>query len=62
MSKGLKKVVIASMGISGLVVLASIIDMAADFPFSGQMMMDIMFLIAGGLVIYLGYDAIKDLS
>ncbi len=62
MSNGLKKVVIGSMAVSGLVVLAAIIDMAAGFPFSGQTMMDIMFVVAGGLVIYMGYDAINDLS
>lgn len=62
MSKRLKQIVVGSMAVSALVVLAALIDMVAGVPFSNQMMMDIMFVVAGGLVIYMGYDAIKDLS
>ena len=53
--------VLGSMVVAGLVGLAAITDMAIGLPFSGQLVMDIMFLIGSGLVAYLAWDAYKDL-
>jgi hypothetical protein len=54
-----------SIAASGLVALAAIADLVTGIPFgfgSGQtMIMDILFLISAGIVIYLGWDALKDL-
>ncbi len=57
-----KNMVIGSMVVAGLVALAALADMIFAVPFAGQMVMDIMFLIGGGLVAYLAYDAYKDLT
>lgn len=56
-----KNVVIGSMGVAGLVAIAAIIDLIAGFPFSGLMLMDILFLLGAGLVIYMGWDSYQDL-
>lgn len=58
-----KKLIFGSMGAAGLVTLASIADLAIKIPFGGySMVMDIMFLVAGGVILYLGYDTYKDIS
>jgi len=55
-------VVFGSIGVAGLMALAAILDVALGIPFQGQMAMDIMFLLAAGLVIYLGIDCLKELK
>lgn len=62
MANGSKNWVIGSMAVAGLVAVAAILDMILAIPFSGGMVMDIMFLLSAALVMYMGYDAIKDLS
>lgn len=57
-----KNWVIGSMAVAGLVAVASILDMILDIPFSGGLVMDITFLLSAALVIYMGYDAYKDLT
>lgn len=48
--------------IAGLVAVASILDLALGFPFAGySMMLDVCFLIGSLIVLYLAYDAWKDL-
>ena len=59
-----KKLVLATMGVSALVALASICDLAIGIPFSGSEQtrtMDVLFIISSAIVGYLGYDAFKDL-
>jgi hypothetical protein len=57
----------ASMGISGLLLLLFILDLVAGFPFGISrvdgigMVIDIFGVIACGIVLYLGWDAAKDL-
>jgi hypothetical protein len=54
-----RNIVMASMGIAGLMALAAVLDIAFSFPFQGQMAFDIMFLLAAGLTIYMGIDCLK---
>ena len=68
MSDAPKKLVIGSMIAAGLVALMAICDLVFAFPFSGtdsgaQYMrtMDILFIIAAGIIGYLAYDSYKDL-
>ena len=51
-----------SMGVSIVVGILAIVDMATDFPFGGQMILDIMFILSAGLVGYLGFDTYKELT
>ena len=57
-----KKLVLGSIGVAGVVSLVAILDLVLGIPFSGQMVMDILFLIAAGLVIYLGIETLKELG
>ncbi len=52
--------VLGSMGVAGLMGLLAILDISLGFPFGGQMVMDIMFILAAGLVVYMGIDCMKD--
>ena len=40
--------------------LCCILDLITDSPFGGQVMYDILFLIAAGITGYMGYDCIKE--
>ncbi len=57
-----RNVVFGSMGVAGTFGLAAVLDMALAIPFGGQMVLDIMFLLAAGLVIYMGIDCLKGLK
>jgi hypothetical protein len=57
-----KSMVVGSMIAAGVVAVASVMDLVFKFPFSGQILMDVMFLVGAGLVGYMGYDAYQDLS
>ena len=51
-----------SMGVAGLLLLLFLLDMFLDFPFNGvSKAVDFFGLVASGLVLYLAYDAFKDL-
>ena len=62
MTNGMKKMVMGSMAVSGLVALSAIVDMVIGIPFSGRMVMDIMFIVSAAVVLYLGYDTYKEMS
>ena len=51
-----------SMGVSIVVGILSIVDVATGFPFGGQMVLDIMFVLSAGLVGYMGFDTYKELT
>ncbi len=53
-------IVLGSMGVAGLMGLLAMLDLALGLPFGGQMVMDIMFILAAGLVVYMGIDCMKD--
>lgn len=57
-----KKMILGSMIAAAVVALAALVDLVAGFPFAGQMIMDIMFLVGAAIVLYLGWDAYKDLA
>jgi hypothetical protein len=51
-----------SMGAAGLLLLLFLLDLILGFPFSGiSPMVDIFGILISGLVIYLAFDAYKDL-
>jgi hypothetical protein len=52
----------ASMGVSGALLLLFLLDLILGFPF-GRLStpVDVIAILACGLVLYLGYDAFKDL-
>ena len=56
-----KNVIMGSMGIAGIVALLAIVDLIIGFPFEGQMLMDIMFLVGAAMVGYMGWDSYRDL-
>jgi len=57
-----KNMVFGSLAVAGLVLVLSILDLALKMPFGGQMVMDILYILGAGIVLYLGWDAIRDLQ
>ena len=60
-----KRVVIGSMAVAGLVAVAAIADLVVGIPFSGSphtKVMDVIFILCSGIVIYLGWTVFRDLS
>jgi hypothetical protein len=55
-----KRVLYASIGLMALVILAAVIDMATGWTFASHWGMDITFMIAAGVVIYLGIEALRE--
>ena len=55
-----QNVVYVSLGIAGLMAIASLLDLIMGVPFGGQTLFDILFLISAGITGYLGFDCIKD--
>lgn len=58
----MKKIVLGSMGVAGIVALLSIVDLAAGIPFNRLIMMDVLFLISAGMVLFMGYDSLRDMN
>ncbi|WP_299469915.1 hypothetical protein [uncultured Gimesia sp.] len=56
-----KKMIIGSMAASGLVAALALVDIIVGMPFRGSTIMDIMFLVSAALVLFLCWDAWKDL-
>jgi hypothetical protein len=51
-----------SMGVAGLLLLLFLLDILLKVPFGGMsLIVDVFGVIASGLVLYLGYDAFRDL-
>lgn len=63
MSDAPKKMVVGSMIVAGGVALLALADLVTGVPFSGDhsKLMDILFLVAAGIVGYLSWDAYRDL-
>jgi hypothetical protein len=52
----------ASMGVAGFLLLLFLLDLLVKVPFGGMgTMVDGFGIVASGLVLYLGYDAFRDL-
>ena len=60
MSKQIKNMLLGSMAASGLVAVTAVVDMVLGIPYSGELTFDIMFLISAAVVIYMGYDVLKE--
>jgi zinc transporter ZupT len=64
MSDSSKKMIYGSMAASALVGVAAIVDIVTGIPFgwgSGNtMIMDILFIVSAGIVMYLGWESLKD--
>ncbi|MCA9011210.1 MAG: hypothetical protein KDB01_15775 [Planctomycetaceae bacterium] len=56
-----RNIVFGSMGVAGLMGVAAILDLVLSAPFGGQMVWDIMLLLAAALVIYMGIDCLKEI-
>lgn len=65
MSDTPKNLIFGSMAAAGAVAVASILDIATGIPFGwgsgATMVMDILFLVSSGIVLYLSWDALQDL-
>ena len=55
-----KRVLYASMGLAGIVAVACVLDFVSGWTFASHYGMDIILLIAAGIVIYLGIDALAE--
>lgn len=56
-----KKLCMASMGVAGFVLLLFLLDLFTGIPFSQvSTLVDILGALTSGLVLYLAYDAYKD--
>jgi hypothetical protein len=50
------------MGVAGLLLLLFVLDLVLGIPFSGiNSIVDILGIIASGIVVYLAWDAFRDL-
>ena len=59
-----KRLCIASMSIAGLLMVLFVVDMVAGLPFGGGAafrMIDIVGFIAGAILLYLSWNALRDL-
>ena len=56
-----RNIVFGSLGVAALMGIAAILDLVLGVPFGGQMVWDIMLLLATALVIYMGIDCLKDI-
>ena len=56
-----KKLIFGAMGAAGLVALLSILDLALKVPFNGySMTMDILYLVAAALVLFMGWETYRE--
>ena len=60
MSKQIKRLLIGSMVAAGLVAVTAIVDFFIDIPYSGMKVFDILFLVTAAIVIYMGYETLKE--
>jgi hypothetical protein len=53
---------IGSMGVAGLLILLFLLDIFVSFPFGGSsVIIDVFGIVAAAVVLYLGFDAFRDL-
>ena len=62
MSKRIKQMLLGSMAASGLVAVTAIADLIIGIPYAGSMVFDILFLISAGIIVYMGYEVLKESS
>lgn len=61
MAGNARGIVFGSMGVGALMGVLAIVDIALGIPFGGQMVFDIMFILAAALVVYMGIDCLKEI-
>jgi peptidoglycan/LPS O-acetylase OafA/YrhL len=60
-----KRLLLGSMIAAGVVILAAIADLAGVGPFGGTqhgLIMDIFFILSGGIVAYLAFESYRELN
>lgn len=58
-----KNVILGSMGVSGLVALASLVDIVVEVPFGGyDKRMDVMFIVGAAIICYMGWETFREMS
>lgn len=58
-----KKMIFGAMGAAGLVALLALLDMIIGNPFGGYSKgMDIMYILAAGIVLYMGYETHREMK
>ena len=58
-----KNVILGSMGVCGLVALASLVDLFTGVPFGGfSVVMDVMFIVGAVVISYLGWETFREIS
>jgi hypothetical protein len=57
-----KAMSIAGLVVGGLVALIFALDLALGLPFGRQIIMDVGFLLAGGILAYLGWNAMREVK
>ena len=62
MSKRIKQMLLGSMAASGLVAVTAIADLIISIPYAGSIVFDILFLISAGVIVYMGYEVLKESS
>lgn len=60
MSKQIKRMLLASMVASGLVAVTAVVDLILGIPYSGAMIFDAMFLVSAGIILFMGYEVLKE--
>ncbi len=65
----MKTAIRISIGVSALIGLVALLDMVMDLvgqpslaPFSGQVTMDIMFVVSAGLIGWMGMESLREQS
>jgi hypothetical protein len=52
----------SAIGVAGLMLLLFVLDIALSFPFGGlSVTVDVFGILASGLVLFMGWDALRDL-
>ena len=62
MSSFSRNMLIISLVLTGVVTVSAAIDLFMGIPFGGQTLLDIMFLLGGGMIGYMGFETFKDYS
>jgi hypothetical protein len=60
MSKQIKRMLIGSIAASGLVAVTAVVDLVLGIPYSGSIVFDSLFLVTAAIVIYMGYETLKE--
>ena len=58
-----KNVILGSMGVCGLVALASLVDIFTSVPFGGfSVVMDVMVIVGAAIISYMGWETFREIS